>query len=91
VAKFDLKTYARQGAAARVADLNEELASIYRTFPDLRADAKMPSATAPTRRRRAPRLSVAMSSLSDCRQETEAASPGSGMRKRKLAALFLRY
>jgi hypothetical protein len=37
VAKFDLKAYARQGAAARVAELNAELAAIYRTFPDLRA------------------------------------------------------
>jgi hypothetical protein len=36
VAKFDLKAYARQGAAARVAELNAELAAIYRTFPELR-------------------------------------------------------
>jgi hypothetical protein len=37
VAKFDLKAYARQGAAARVAELNAELAAIYRVFPDLRS------------------------------------------------------
>jgi hypothetical protein len=37
LAKFDLKEYARLGAEARVAQLNEELAEIYRTFPDLRA------------------------------------------------------
>jgi hypothetical protein len=36
VAKFDLKAYAKQGAAARVAELNAELTAIYRTFPDLR-------------------------------------------------------
>jgi hypothetical protein len=36
VAKFDLKGYARQGAAARVAELSAELASIYRMFPELR-------------------------------------------------------
>jgi hypothetical protein len=39
VAKFDLKVYARQGAAARVAELNAELMAIYRVFPDLRAGA----------------------------------------------------
>jgi hypothetical protein len=33
VAKFDLKAYARHGAAARVAELNEELTAIYRVFP----------------------------------------------------------
>jgi hypothetical protein len=37
VAKFDLKAYARQGAAARVAELNEELAAIFRVFPELRS------------------------------------------------------
>lgn len=36
MAKFDLKTYARQGAAVRVAELREELAAIYKTFPELR-------------------------------------------------------
>jgi hypothetical protein len=36
LAKFDLKEYARLGAEARVAQLNEELSEIYRTFPDLR-------------------------------------------------------
>ena len=36
MAKFDLKAYARQGAAARVAELNTELVAIYRAFPDLR-------------------------------------------------------
>jgi len=39
VAKFDLKAYARQGARARVAELNAELAAIYRAFPDLRGSA----------------------------------------------------
>jgi hypothetical protein len=36
LAVFDLKQYARRGAAQRVAELNEELAAIYRAFPDLR-------------------------------------------------------
>ena len=36
MAKFDLKAYARQGAVARVAELNSELAAIYRVFPDVR-------------------------------------------------------
>ena len=36
MAKFDLKAYARQGAAARVAELNTELAAIFKAFPDLR-------------------------------------------------------
>ena len=36
MAKFDLKAYARQGAAARIAELNAELAAIYKAFPDLR-------------------------------------------------------
>jgi hypothetical protein len=36
MAKFDLKAYAKQGAVARVAELNSELAAIYRVFPDLR-------------------------------------------------------
>ena len=37
MAKFDLKAYARQGAAARVAELNAELAAIFRVFPELRS------------------------------------------------------
>jgi hypothetical protein len=52
VAKFDLKAYARQGAAARVAELNAELAAIYRVFPDLRAGTKTASATGRKRKRR---------------------------------------
>ena len=39
MAKFDLKAYARQGAAARVAELNAELAAIFRVFPELRSGA----------------------------------------------------
>jgi hypothetical protein len=61
LAKFDLKVYARQGAAARVTELNGELASIYRAFPDLRRGSAR-SATGTTgaveRRRRKP-MSVA--------------------------------
>ena len=36
MAKFDLKAYARQGAAARMAELNAELVAIYRAFPTRR-------------------------------------------------------
>ena len=51
MAKFDLKAYARQGAAARVAELNAELAAIYRVFPDLRVEA-VKSAAGGKRKRR---------------------------------------
>jgi hypothetical protein len=36
LAKLDLKQFARRGAEARVAELNAELAQIYRAFPDMR-------------------------------------------------------
>ncbi len=36
MAPFDLKSYARRGAEARISDLNSELESIYAAFPDLR-------------------------------------------------------
>jgi len=42
VAKFDLNAYARQGAIARVTELNAELAAIYRVFSDLRGGASKP-------------------------------------------------
>ena len=35
MAKFDLKAYARQGAAAKVAELSAELVAIYAVFPDV--------------------------------------------------------
>ncbi|MGH9239406.1 MAG: hypothetical protein ACRD3G_15300 [Vicinamibacterales bacterium] len=37
MAKFDLRAYARDGARARAAELQAELAKIYRIFPDLRS------------------------------------------------------
>jgi hypothetical protein len=46
VARFDLKAYARLGAAARVAELNAELTAIYRVFPDLRTGTKANPASA---------------------------------------------
>jgi hypothetical protein len=52
VAKFDLKAYARQGAATRVAELHAELAAIYRVFPDLRSGASK-TASGIKRKRRA--------------------------------------
>ena len=33
---FDMKDYARRGAEARIAELNQELEAIYGAFPDLR-------------------------------------------------------
>jgi hypothetical protein len=54
VAKFDLKAYARQGAAARVEELNSELTAIYRTFPDLRRGARPGAAKVGRRRKRKP-------------------------------------
>jgi len=57
VAKFDLKAYARQGAAARVTELNAELAAIFRVFPDLRAGTK--TATAPGRKHKRKPMSAA--------------------------------
>jgi hypothetical protein len=39
LATFDLKAFARRGAEARIAELNAELAEIYRAFPDLRASS----------------------------------------------------
>jgi len=54
VAKFDLKAYARQGAAVRVEELNAELAAIYRVFPDLSRGAETGAAKVGRRRRRKP-------------------------------------
>jgi hypothetical protein len=54
VAKFDLKAYARQGAAAKVAELNAELAAIYRVFPDLRRGVGASTARVGRRRARKP-------------------------------------
>ena len=51
MAKFDLKEYARQGAAARVVELNAELAAIYRVFPDLRGGTKASAAGSKRKRR----------------------------------------
>lgn len=54
MATFDLKEYARRGAEARVAELTQELASIYRAFPGLRrgGSAAAASASGPVRRRK---------------------------------------
>ena len=52
MAKFDLKAYARQGAAARVAELNGELGAIFRVFPELRTGAARGPATGVVARKR---------------------------------------
>ena len=52
MAKFDLKAYARQGAAARVAELNTELAAIFRVFPELRSGMAKGSAAGAVARKR---------------------------------------
>ena len=50
---IDLKEYARRGAQARVAELTQELAAIYRAFPGLRrGGASKASAAGPVRRRK---------------------------------------
>jgi len=49
LAKFDLREYARDGARARAAELQAELAKIYRLFPDLRGTGRGRRAAAPTR------------------------------------------
>ena len=36
MATFDMKDFARRGAEARLAELNEEIEAIHRTFPELR-------------------------------------------------------
>ena len=40
MAKFDLKSYARRGAEARITELKAELEGIYRAFPNLRVGAR---------------------------------------------------
>ena len=40
MAKFDINSYARRGAEVRIAELNQELESIYTAFPDLRSDGR---------------------------------------------------
>ena len=37
MARFDLKAYARRGAGHRIDEIREELAAIFRRFPDLEA------------------------------------------------------
>jgi hypothetical protein len=72
LAKFDINSYARRGAAARLEELNQELAAIYAAFPDLRsgrgargarkqATAAAPAAAVPgpARRRRRKAMSAA--------------------------------
>lgn len=56
MAKLDLKEYARRGAEARISELKEELAAIYRAFPGLRRSgaSAAPAATGGTIRRRKP-------------------------------------
>lgn len=58
MAKFDVNKYAQLGAEARAAELNAELAEIYRAFPGLRRGRPgRPGASegaAPSARRRKP-------------------------------------
>lgn len=75
MAKFDLNQYARRGAEIRIAELQQELESIYSAFPDLRGgrpgqrgrrpgrasagDTGTATVTASPRRRRRPTMSAA--------------------------------
>jgi hypothetical protein len=54
LATVDMKEYARRGAQARVEELTQELAAIYRAFPDLRRGGASATAGAGTVRRRKP-------------------------------------
>ena len=73
MAKFDLREYARQGAQARAAELEAELADIYRIFPDLRGSrttkhaARSQSAAARkgARRRRKPMTAAQRKAVGD--------------------------
>ena len=56
--KFDLKRYARQGAAVRVGELLAELEQIYKAFPDLRHDT-VAGASRPVRLKRRRRMGAA--------------------------------
>lgn len=50
----DMKEYARRGAQARVEELTQELAAIYRAFPGLRRGgaSAVPASAGATRRRK---------------------------------------
>jgi hypothetical protein len=58
LAKLDLKTFARRGAEARLAELNLEIKAIHSAFPDLRPGrtrqglAAAPASAASPRRRK---------------------------------------
>jgi len=54
LAHLDMKEYARRGAQARVQELTQELAAIYRAFPGLRRGgaSAAPSSAGPVRRRK---------------------------------------
>jgi len=55
LATLDMKEYARRGAHARVQELTQELAAIYRAFPGLRRGGASPKqASGPAIRRRKP-------------------------------------
>ena len=55
MATVDMKEYARRGAQARVEELTQELAAIYRAFPELRrGGASAAPARAGAVRRRKP-------------------------------------
>jgi len=49
----DMHHWARLGAAARLKHIQQELAEIYRAFPDLRRHSGAVAAAAPTGRKRA--------------------------------------
>jgi hypothetical protein len=75
LAKFDLNMYARRGAELRIAELHQELESIYSAFPDLRA----PRAG---RRGRRPGRGVASTAAATAAAAPVAASARTARRKR---------
>ena len=52
--KFDIKELARLGAENRVAELNAELAELYRAFPELRSGRASATVASDARRTRKP-------------------------------------
>lgn len=56
LSKSDLLKLARTGAAARVAELRQEIDSIFRAFPDLRKSGGVAAASGPVSGKRKPGL-----------------------------------
>lgn len=65
MAKFDLKSYARTGAEARVRELQSELATIYSVFPELRGGGDVVGVKKPRRTSRKPMSAAARKAVGE--------------------------